>query len=294
MDERDPGTGAEATVQEDKLRFEIEELRQLAEFQERFLASLAHDLQTPPVVIQGMAELLMRGHYGALSGPQDKAVRTVHRNVLLLSQMMEQLLLFSRLLSGRPRAARGALCLRESVRRALGDAQPEWQELNIRCAAELGEEPMHVVADAPSLDFLARNLLLNAGTMLRPGFELRCRVAASGRRAHFTLAIDPVRPGFSQPSRLIQKFFTVPAKGEEEQVPAPPIGLAACSYLARLLGGELALEPDGAAGLRIALALPLAGEGSGGAQRAPRAAEIARRASTPRATAKKVKSRSRR
>lgn len=294
MDERSTGAGSEMTSPEEDLRLVNEELGQLAAFQERFLTSLAHDLQTPPVVIQGMAELLMRGHYGALSEAQDKAVRTMHRNVLLLSQMMEQILQFSRLLNERPRGARSALSLQESVRRALGNARPEWRTFYIRCAADLREEPMLVVADAPSLDFLTRNLLLNAGTMLRSGFELRCRAEASGEKAVFTLIVDPVRPGLPQPTRLLQKFFVIPAKGEEDSGPAPPIGLAACSYLARLLRGDLTLVPEGASGLRIGLALPLAGTVPPGVQSAPRTAEIPKRARTARETVKKVKSRSRR
>jgi PAS domain S-box-containing protein len=264
-------------------------LEHLTSFQEGFLAALAHDLQTPPVVIQGMSELLIRGHYGPLKEPQDKAVRTIHRNVLQFSQMMEQLLDFSRLLNSRARGPRTPFPIQESVGRALKQARSEWQNSYVRFSIDLPDDPLPVPADSPSLDFLAKNLLLNAAAFTRPGYELKGSVASAGNSMCMKIVVEALRPNLPLPSRLVQKFFVIPARGEEEQGATLPIGLAAGSYLARLLGGDLSVAPSGTAGLEIILTLPLAG-GAPGYAPAPRDAERTRRARTSRETARKTRS----
>lgn len=277
-----------------ELRRTNAELGHLATFQEQFLAALAHDLQTPPVVIQGMSELLIRGHYGALKETQDKAVRTIHRNVLQFSQMMEQLLDFSRMLHSRPKGPPLPTSLQESVDRILKETRSEWQELYIRCSVDRPAEPLRVSADMGSLDFLVRTLFLNAGAYVRQGFELKGTLDEADGMARLVLIADPVRPTLPLPARLLQKFFVIPTRGEEDSSAAVPLGLAAGAYVASLLLGSLHVEPAGKTGLAIRLTLPLAGEGNPRSYPpAPRTAESARRASTVRETARNARSRSR-
>lgn len=273
----------------EELRRTSDQMAQLAGFQERFLSVLSHDLQTPPVVIQGVSELLLRGHYGALQEPQDKAVRTVHRNVLQLSQMMEQLLQFSRLINDRDRGTLEPIPLRECVEKALAGVRGEWQSSYIRGELEKSGEPLPVEADPPTLDFLVRNLLLNAGAFTQPGFSVRCRTEGRDGRAILQVVAEPSKPSLPKASRLLQKFFLLPSKGEEDHSGSMPIGLAAGSYLARLLMGDLAVEPSRESGVVLTLTLPLAGEGepSSSPQAPPMAAEKARRERTGSETAAK-------
>jgi PAS domain S-box-containing protein len=280
----------------------LEELRRanarmarLSEFQDRFLSALSHDLQTPPVVIQGVSELLLRGHYGPLLEAQDKAVRTIHRNVLQLSHMMEQLLQFSRLINDRSRGTQDPVPLQESLDRALAEAQAEWKDLFIRCSVEKPEGVLMVAADPPSLDFLVKNVLLNAGSTVRPGYGIRCLLEDRGGTAHLRVVAEPAKPNLPAATRLLQKFFLLPARGEEEQAGSIPIGLAAGCYVARLLLGDLTVETSQESGFVLTLTLPLARPGvpPPDFQTAPRTDERASRARTSRQTARKVRSRSR-
>lgn len=270
------------------------ELEHLAAFQEQFLAALAHDLQTPPVVIQGMSELLLRGHYGKMNETQDKAVRTIHRNVLQFSQMMEQLLDFSRLLNSHPKGLPPESCLQDCMEAVLQELRTEWKDHYIHCTMDKPSERLVVSSDAAFLHFLVKNILLNAGTYIRPGYELRGSLGEAAGKASLAVRVEALKPNLPLPHRLLQKFFVLPARGEEDQAASIPIGLGAGAYIASLLMGDLEVEPSGESGLLIRLLLPLAGDSpSPGYPPAERPADRIRRVRTTSETARKARSRSR-
>jgi signal transduction histidine kinase len=230
-----------------------ERLTQFLGLQEDLLFSLAHDLKTPPVVIQGFAELLLRGRYGPLSAEQEKPVQTVYRNVLNLSEMVDQLLDFSRLLR-RIRGAPSPIPLA----RAWGDATDGFGRSGYLlatfspCQVE-GDDT--VVVERTALSYTLRNLVTNSLRLARPGTEIHPAVRRRGPAVELSIDVTVLLEEHPSLPRLLDGMFQSTSAALNDAGLGGP-GLAAGRYLATLMGGGLtAAEPSEDAG-RLVLTLP--------------------------------------
>ena len=232
-----------------------ERLVQFSSLQEDLLFSLSHDLKTPPVVIQGFAELLLRGRYGALSSEQEKPVQTIYRNILSLSDMVDQLLDFSRML--RKVHAQPSP---KSLVQAWNDVCEGFGRTGYVMAAFEPCEvhgPDAVRADHTGLAYALRNIAHNALRFARPGTAIACQISRDG--AYVCLAVDIPSLLEDHPSlqRILDSLFQ-PASAAQAEAGLTGPGLAAGRYLATLMGGDLRCEEFPGDRGRILLRLPAA------------------------------------
>ncbi len=231
-------------------------LAALSALQEDLLFSLSHDLKTPPVVIQGFAELLMRGRYGALSPEQEKPTQTIYRNILALSDMVDQLLDFSRLLK-KIHAHPGPA----SLSRAWMEACEGFGKLGhvlatfAPCRVE-GHDLLS--ADGTGLAYALRNIASNALRFAKPGTEISSSVRREGDMMRLEVVIPELLEDHPSIHRLLDSFFQPSTAAQAEAGISVP-GLSAGRYLATLMGGELTGEELGPDQGRLILRLPAAG-----------------------------------
>ena len=221
--------------------------------QEDLLFSLSHDLKTPPVVVQGFAELLLRGRYGALTPEQEKPVQTIYRNILSLSDMVDQLLDFSRLLK-QVHAAPSCIPLAQVWREECAGFGKSGQVLASfsPCLVD-GDDTVCVSRRA--LLYALRNMACNALRLACPGREIVCSARRHGPWVHLELDLLALPDDHPSLQRLLEAMF---------QPSSPPLadagldgtGLAATRYLAVLMGGELSCEELGPTRGRLTLRLP--------------------------------------
>ncbi|MBK7994315.1 MAG: response regulator [Blastocatellia bacterium] len=77
-----------------------EELKQLDRMKSEFLQTLSHELRTPLSAIKGYNEYLLEQMVGPINKGQEKALRTIQRNIDRLTTYINALLDFSRIESG--------------------------------------------------------------------------------------------------------------------------------------------------------------------------------------------------
>ncbi len=231
-------------------------LAALSALQEDLLFSLSHDLKTPPVVIQGFAELLMRGRYGALSPEQEKPTQTIYRNILALSDMVDQLLDFSRLLK-KIHAHPGLA----SLSRAWMEACDGFGKLGhvlatfAPCRVE-GQDILN--ADGTGLAYALRNIASNALRFAKPGTQISSSVTREGDLIRLEVMIPELLEDHPSIQRLLDSFFQPSTAAQAEAGISVP-GLAAGRYLATLMGGELMGEERKPDQGRLILRFPAAG-----------------------------------
>lgn len=236
------------------LRDTNERLRTLAALQESLLSALAHDLVTPPVVMQGFVELLLRGRYGPVTHAQEKPLETIRRNVALLASMVERLLAFSRLTRHLHDQERKAIPLGGRWRELM--AVERGRPCRARPAPEGEDDGSAALACPQSLDYLLRNLASNAVSLVPEGAVIPWAVRGEGHRVALHLHLPSLSEEAPPPAKVLERFYPeslAPAgEGEEE----PGLGLAAARYVAVLCGGELACLPEGQGGVGLLLTLP--------------------------------------
>jgi PAS domain S-box-containing protein len=127
---------------------------------DQFLATVSHELRAPLNAVLGWSEMLRRG---TLEGArQQRALDAVHANAKRQTQLIEDLLDVSRIVSGKMSVTRSAVDLNGVVRDALEIIQPFAEAKRIQLHTEIEAPIGHILGDTARLQQILSNLLTNA------------------------------------------------------------------------------------------------------------------------------------
>jgi len=138
-----------------------EELRQVDRVKSDLLANVSHELRTPLTAISGYVEAMAAGLLGDLAAEQKASLQVVERNVRRLRGMIDQLLNYSRMESGRLDVELQSFDLEPLVRHvveAVRAAHGASVDVQVHCPQDLPE----VYADSSRIAQVIENLLTNA------------------------------------------------------------------------------------------------------------------------------------
>jgi PAS domain S-box-containing protein len=134
--------------------------READRLKDDFLAVLSHELRTPLNAIVGYARLL-RG--GMLTGEKaDRGLETLERNANVLTQIVEDILDVSRIISGKIRLDVQPVDLSLVVHNAIATVQPAADARSVRIQAVVDPRVGPVSGDPDRLQQVVWNLLSNA------------------------------------------------------------------------------------------------------------------------------------
>ncbi|OGP99364.1 MAG: hypothetical protein A2026_07220 [Deltaproteobacteria bacterium RBG_19FT_COMBO_46_12] len=77
------------------------ELKRLDQLKSNFISSVSHELRTPLTVIKEFISLMLEGHVGSLTEDQREYLGIANKNIMRLTNLIETLLDFSRIESGK-------------------------------------------------------------------------------------------------------------------------------------------------------------------------------------------------
>jgi signal transduction histidine kinase len=141
--------------------------RRANELKDDFLATLSHELRTPLNAILGYARMMRSG--AVPDGRREAALEVIERNAQMLTQIVEDILDVSRIISGKLKLALDRIEVGPLIADALGTVAPAAQRRGIRVVSHLDPalEPIH--ADPDRLRQVLWNLLINAVKFTPPG-----------------------------------------------------------------------------------------------------------------------------
>lgn len=223
-----------------------EDLLALLSFQEKLLASLAHDIVTPPVVVTGLTELLLRGRYGEIIPEQEEPLRKILRNSLSVSSLVEALLIFTRYLKSireRPPGECSLVSVWEKAKRSAGEysiLRADRMRLDV-----LDSSPI-IPVSAEVLMPLVKNLLFNCLRYASNESRVLCRIRAKPHGAALEVCIEKLPAEQLSPEKMLNVFFFATEDVDDHDKPEKiaSLGLAAGRYAARVLGGTLTAARD--------------------------------------------------
>jgi two-component system sensor histidine kinase BaeS len=221
----------------------------------QWVADTSHELRTPLAVLRAQLEALQDGVRHATP----ETVESMLRQVLALNKLIDELYALAR-------ADVGALECKPVALDLWAFATEHAQGFGARLQAaglalEIGAAPgaRRVSADPDRLRQVLDNLFENSLRYSAAGGRLRLSARSDGASLH--LVLDDSAPGVPPEAlaRLGERFYRVDASRSRAHGGAG-LGLALCRRLLEAQGGRLAFDHSPLGGLRVDLALPLAGE----------------------------------
>lgn len=237
---------------EQRMRAQAEQANRM---KDEFLATVSHELRTPLNAIVGWSNMLAANRL-----PPDVAARaleTIERNAKAQSQIIEDLLDVSRIITGKLSLNPGLVKLESVIDTTLQSLQPAAETKNIRVKSNLGSDAGIIWGDADRLQQVMWNLLSNAIKFTPEGGEVA--VSLERIQSFVKITVEDTGQGIS-PEFLPYVFdrFSQADSTTSRKFGGLGLGLAIVRHLIEMHGGTVKVESPGAGqGTTFTVTLPV-------------------------------------
>ena len=227
-------------------------INQNERMQADFISSLSHELRTPLTAINGWSETLLSD--SSLNDQTRRGMKIIHRETRRLTEMVVELLDFTRIQDGRFTLNIEETDIRAEFEDAVFMYGSRLAQDGIELAYQDSEEEIpEIPCDPKRMRQVFLNILDNAAK--HGGEGKRIDASISGENGEVVLKIRDYGPGIPEDELpLVKKKFY---KGSSK-MRGTGIGLAVCDEIVQLHGGSLELENAPEGGTLVTVRLPVA------------------------------------
>lgn len=248
--------------------------QEASRLKDEFLATLSHELRTPLNAILGYARMIRAGIVGPEKHP--KAIETIERNATSLTQIVEDVLDVSRIISGKMRLNVQSIDVREIVRNAVEAVLPAAEAKGIHLESLIDAPAAPVSGDAERLQQVVWNLMTNAVKFTGRGGTIRVSVQLVDANIEIRVSDTGIGipPAFLP--HIFERFRQADA-GTTRERGGLGLGLSIARQLVEMHGGTIHAASNGPGeGATFSVSLPLLVEPRPGAHggRGPKRVEV--------------------
>jgi PAS domain S-box-containing protein len=229
--------------------------QEASRLKDEFLATLSHELRTPLNAILGYTRMLRSGLIGA--DKEGRALDTIERNATSLTEIIEDVLDVSRIISGKIRLNVRPVDLQTVIRESIEAVRPAADARNIRIECILDSSEAPVSGDPERLQQILWNLVSNAVKFTERGGRVQIRLEHAD--SHIELIVSDTGIGIV-PEFLPYVFerFRQADSGVTREHGGLGLGLAITKHLVEMHGGTIDVASRGrGAGSTFRVKLPL-------------------------------------
>ena len=214
----------------------------LSATKDEFLALLSHELRTPLNAILGWTEILRRG--SSTHTDFEKGLVVIERNVRAQTQLVDDLLDMSRIISGQMRFDVQPVMPYAFVQGAVESARPAADARGVRLEAILDPAAGPVSADANRLQQVVGNLISNAIKFTPRGSHVQVTLERVNSNIEICVADSGIgiQPDFLP--HIFERFRQADATTTRTQG-GLGLGLSIVKHIVELHGGTVAANSDG-------------------------------------------------
>ncbi len=220
---------------------------QVSEMKEHIFRSVAHDLRSPLLGLQGYIYILQSGKINPEQ--REEYLRRMEEAALNLSSLLEDVLAVSRVEAGMALPQRQSIEITEFLQNVIHDIEPVAQEKGLRLACN-DSEGISVYADPKLLRRILTNLLSNAVKFTKEGW---IKISVEDQPNQTLISVQDSGIGLSEKEcvEIFEKYNQVSSKAE-----GYGLGLFISRQLARAHGGDLSVQSAPGQGSTFVLMLP--------------------------------------
>ncbi len=222
---------------------------------DQFLATVSHELRTPLTAILGWTRMLRSPQLD--DERRRRGLETIERSARAQTQLIEDLLDISRIISGKLRLEPRSIDPVDPIDAAFEAVLPTAEAKNVRMTRVLATNAGPIVADPDRLQQVVWNLLTNAVKFTPRGGAVEVRLRRDESSAEITVSDT----GQGIPTAFLRHVFELFRQADAEftrKHGGLGIGLAITRHLVELHGGTIAVESEGEGrGATFIVRLPL-------------------------------------
>ena len=228
---------------------------EVARLKEDFVANVSHDLKTPLSVIRMFGETL---EMGRVTDPatREEYYRVITRESERLSRLIDNVLDFSRIESGRRTYERVSSPVEPLVRESLEPFAYPLTKGGFRVDVDVAGDLPDVAVDPAAVGQALGNLIDNAIKYSGERRTLRVRAARIGDDLALSVEDEGIGIPPAEHARIFEKFYRV-GRSETQGRRGSGVGLALVRHVAEAHGGRVTVESRPGHGSRFTILLPV-------------------------------------
>jgi len=234
---------------------DITKQKQLERVRTEFVANVSHELRTPVTIIKGFVDALIDDCAGLSAEEQQRFLRKIQNNVARLHQMLEELLMLSRLESNPDAIKRERHSLGRVVAESAESFQMRLDPARQQLRVELAQEPDVVLLDRLRISQVVENLLENALRHARGFTALTVRTRVVPPNVICEVCDDGAGIPAKDLPHIFERFYRVD-KGRSRESGGTGLGLSIVKHIVQQHGGEISAESTLGKGTTIRVAVP--------------------------------------
>ncbi|MFA6636685.1 MAG: PAS domain S-box protein [Candidatus Omnitrophota bacterium] len=234
-----------------------EELEQAIAMQMEFTSTVSHELRTPLTAIKSGVAIVLDGIAGEINADQKEFLGTVNRNVDRLTRLINDVLDFQRLKSGKEKFTMEKGDINGIIENVCKDMSPAASERSLKLSLELDEKMPEIVFDADAITRVLVNLLNNALKFTSSGGITVSTEARTGENV-VLITVEDTGKGIKHEDlpQLFNDFVQLDT-GKDRQTGGTGLGLAICKKLVAQHGGRIWAESELGKGSKFYFVLPI-------------------------------------
>lgn len=233
----------------DTLNNMADQIQKTERLKNDFISSISHEIRTPLTAITGWGETILTGGFEDME-QVDKGLSVILRETTRLSGMVNELLDFSRMESGRFTLYLENFMIDEEVASTLQMFRPRSEKLGVSLNQKFDFEGISIEGDSNRLRQVIINLLDNALKFTPEGGQIDVDIIKGESDITVTIADQGVGISEEDLPLVKNKFY----KGQSKKS-GSGIGLAICSEIVEQHGGKLELESELGVGTCVSIVL---------------------------------------
>ena len=235
----------------------VSQLREIDRTKSDFLSTISHELRTPLTSIAGYVEMMRDGEAGDVAPMQRQMLDVVARNTQRLRDLIEDVLILSRVESGTLRTERLPVALRAVIDHAVTALRPQAAQANVRLDVIPASSPGMLLGDAAQLEQVVLNLVGNALKFTPAGGRVTVSVETTG--ADLVLRVEDTGIGIpaAEVDDLFQRFFRA-SNAKAQQISGTGLGLAIVASIVAAHHGRVDVDSQERGGSTFSVVLPSA------------------------------------
>lgn len=231
----------ERVVREDELRKARDMSEQASRAKSDFIASMTHELRTPLTAIIGFADLMEAEVGGNLSDTHKQHVQRMKAGAWHLIGIIDEILTFSRMEAGRLDLMIEHIDVVELARETAAFLEPAASGKRLKMLVDLPDAAVEVDVDPLRVRQVLINLIGNAIKFTERG---HVKVAFRCDAARVCFTVSDTGPGIppEYQNRIFEPFRQV-EQSRTRTKGGTGLGLSVSRDLARMMGGDLVIDP---------------------------------------------------